>query len=211
VRAAGCSIRRVRILLVLAAALVLAPAAAAKGPFQVCGASGCTELGPETQFPLRLTVAPSTQTLSTAAPAPYFTVRWGHGVVAFWVPSSGALLLGQPPAWVAPLESELAVLRARTAGMAPFAPPKYAVAYVDWERVKNGDGYLRLMTIGRPVAAAPAPTRWVDVLVMGGISPWNDGSISLSISRSGYLKRDGHVYRITPALARRVLARLPLG
>ena len=27
----------------------------------------------------------------------------------------------------------------------------------------------------------------------------------------GYLKRDGHVYRITPALARRVLARLPLG
>ncbi len=200
-----------RLLVVFAVALVLPAAAQAKGPFHVCGASGCIELGPESQFAVRFSVATDTATLPAVAPAPYFTIRWGSGVAAFWVPTAGALLLDQLRAWVAPLESELALLQDKTAGITPFSPPKHAIAYVDWDRVKNGDGYLRLVTAGTPVAGAPAGTRWVDLRVMGGVSPWNDGSMSLSVARAGYLLRDGHVFRISPALARRVLARLPLG
>src|SRR5258705_4683243 len=198
-----------RLLLVALAILVFVPAAQAKGPFQVCGASGCAELAPETQaWPVRMSLAPGTATLQAAAPASYYVIRWGHGAIGFWVPSAGALLLDQ--SWVAPLDGELTLLRDKTAGVTPYAPPKHAVALVDWDRARNGDGYLRLLTVGTPVAAAPATTHWVDVRVMGGNTPWNDGLTSLSIARTGYLMRDGLVFRISPQLAKRVLARLPI-
>jgi hypothetical protein len=200
-----------RLLLVAVIALALPAAAHAKGPFQVCGPSGCVELSPETQAAIRLGLAEGTPTLPAPAPAPYFTVRWGHGLAGVWVPGKNALLLSYAAEWVAPLDSELALLRDRTAGLTPFAPPSHAVAWVDWVRVKNGDGYLKLLTIGTPIAGAPSGTHWVDVRVMGGTSPWNDGSVSLSVARSGYLLRAGRVFRIAPALAQRVLARLPLG
>jgi hypothetical protein len=69
---------------------------------------------------------------------------------------------------------------------------------------------VKLVTVGTPVAAAPAKTKWTDVRVLGGTSPWNDGTVSLSISRTGYLRRAGDVFRISPQLAKRVLARLPI-
>ena len=203
-----------RLVLVAAAVatLALASGAQAKGDFEVCGAAACVLLAPATAaLPIRLSIPPGTAALPAVRPAPYFRIRWGHGPLAVWVPSATALLLDGSGSWVAPLDSELALLRDKTAGLTPYAAPVHAVAYVDWERVRNGDGYLRLLTAGTPVAAVPPGTRWVDVRVMGGSSPWNDGSVSLSVSRSGYLLRVGSVYRISPALARRVLARRPLG
>ncbi len=201
--------RMTRLLLLAVTVLVFVPAAQAKGPFQVCGASGCAELAPETAaWPVRMSIAPGTQTLRPATPASYFVIRWGHGALGFWVPSAGAFLLNG--SWVAPLDGELALLRDKSAGLTPYAAPKHAVAYVSWEQVRNGDGYLKLVSIGTPVAAAPAKTRWTDVRVMGGTSPWNDGTVSLSISPTGYLLRAGDVFRISPQLAKRVLARLPI-
>ena len=201
--------RMARLLLLAVTVLVFVPAAQAKGPFQVCGASGCAELAPETAaWPVRMSIAPGTQTIRAAKPASYFVIRWGHGQLGFWVPAAGALLL--EGSWVAPLDSELALLRDKSAGLTPYPAPKHAVALVAWERVRNGDGYLKLVTVGTPVAAAPAKTQWTDVRVMGGTSPWNDGGVSLSISRKGYLLRAGDVFRISPQLAKRVLARLPI-
>jgi hypothetical protein len=201
-----------RLLVVAAVALVLPAAAHAKGPFQVCGASGCVELASELQpFAIRLDLAGTPQLPPSPPPGPYFTVRWGHGLAGFWVPGPNALFLSSVSEWVSPLETELALLRDRTTGLTAFPPPKHAVAMVNWDRVRNGDGYLRLLTVGTPVAAAPSGTRWVDVRVMGGASPWNDGSVSLSIARSGYLLRANRVYRISPALARRVFDKRPLG
>lgn len=197
-----------RLLVLGVAALALVPAAQAKGPFQVCGSSGCAELAPETQAAVRLSLPPGTATLPAVRPAPYFVIRWGHGSLGEWVPSAGALRLNGE--WVAPLASELSLLQDKTAALAPYAAPKHADAYVDWERVRNGDGYLKLLTVGTRVAGAPARASWVDVRVMGGSTPWNDGTVSLSVSRLGYLLRDGHVFRISPALARRVLARRAL-
>jgi hypothetical protein len=204
----------VRALAIALFVLTFVPAAQAKGPFQVCGTSGCVELAPESQPAIRLSVAPGTPSLPAAKPAPYFTVRRGHGLAGVWVPGANALRIEYAGEWVAPLDAELALLQEKTAGLTPFAPPRHAVAYVDWERVRNGDGYLKLLTVGTPVDAAPNQVRlqaWVDVRVMGGTSPWNDGSVSLSIARSGYLLRAGHLFRISPKLASRVLKRLPLG
>ena len=66
-----------RLLLFAVALLVFVPAAQAKGPFQVCGASGCVELAPETQpWPVRQSLAPGTATLRAATPASYYMIRW---------------------------------------------------------------------------------------------------------------------------------------
>jgi hypothetical protein len=203
-----------RLLFVAAFVLVLPGAAQAKGPFQVCGASGCKALSPETQLPVRLGIEAGTQALTGVAPASYFTIGFADfGAFAYWVPSAGVLRIvpqNDTPVWVTPLESELALLVEKTSGMRPYAAPRHAVAWVDYERVRNGDGYLRLLTAGTP-ALAPVGMKWVSVRITGGVSPWNNGSVSLWVSRSGYLKRDGQVLRIAPALAKRTLARLPLG
>jgi len=200
-----------RLLFLAAAVLAFVPAAQAKGPFELCGMSGCVELAPETSPPSWLSTAAGARLLPAVGPAPYLRIQWGHGEIAAWVPSVDALFDAAAAAWVSPLDSLKALLREKAAGLTPYTAPVHAVAYVDWERVRNGDGYLRLLTAGTPVPAAPAGTRWVDVRVMGGTSPWNDGSVSLAVSRSGYLLRAGSVYRISSALARRVLARRPLG
>ncbi len=203
--------------LAVAAALVVAPPALAKGPFEVCGASGCAVIAPETQLPIRLSVDAATPTVPPTAPAPYFVVRLAHfdGVLAYWVPSASVLrLLPQnwPAVWVAPLPGEDALLREKTAGLEPYPAPAHATAYVDYNLAKRGGTYLRLFTIGAPLAGgAPATAAWLAVWLRGGHSPWNDGTASLEISRTGnLLRREGQVLQIPAALARRIRAGLPL-
>jgi hypothetical protein len=190
--------------------LVVAPAAQAKGPTRICGASGCVDLASEADTfngVMRMSLAEAAATLAAVRPAPYFRISGITGATV-WVPSANALRFAY--SWAAPTDGELTLLREKTAGMTPFQPPRHALVYVDWEVVKNGDGYIKLATIGAPVAAAPAKTRWVDVHVMGGNSPWNDGSVRLSVARNGYLLRDDRVYRIPVVLAKRVIARLAI-
>jgi hypothetical protein len=199
-----------------AGALCVAPSALAKGPFEVCGPSACAELSPETQLPVRLGVAASTPTLAPVAPAPYFVIRFHDfpDALAYWIPSAAVLRLAPQngsAVWVAPLPSEASLLREKTGDLRPYAAPTNVLAAVDGRRVSGGDGYLRLYTIGR--AAKPVGAGgWLPIWLLGGQSPWNDGTNRVAISRRGsFLRRDGRVVRIPPALARRIRAALPLG
>jgi hypothetical protein len=136
------------------------------------------------------------------------------GTLAYWVPSVSALRIvpqNEPAAWVAALPAEVSLLRDRTAGLRPYAPPLRVKAYVDWEPVKLPFGWLKLATIGKPVTAA-ATRKWLDIWLVGGASPWNDGSAHLAIARTGnYLLRDGITLTIPKQVADRIRKRLPLG
>ena len=142
--------------LVAAVLLAAAPSALAKGPFKICGVSGCAVLGPEDQPLIRLGNTTG-GTLAPPAPAPYYAVRFGDDVgstLAYWIPSVSVLRLftSGPAVWVAALPAEEAVLRAQTAGLQPYPAPKHVAAFVDDGNVRAGDTYLRLYTIGTPVA-----------------------------------------------------------
>ena len=199
-----------RLLALAVLVLVMAPSAQAKGPTRICGASGCVDLASEAETfggAMRMSLPAGTPTVGSVRPAPYFRISGITGATV-WVPSANALRFAY--AWAVPTGTELALLRDKTAGVVPFQAPKHAVVFVDWEVVKNGDGYIKLATLGKHLAAAPRGTRWVDVRVMGGNSPWNDGSLRLSVARGGYLLRDDEVYRIPVALAKRILSRLAI-
>jgi hypothetical protein len=208
---------RSALLLVLLAAFVAVPSAAAKGPFQVCGATGCTELGPETAPPVRLGADAATAAVGPVAPASYFVVRFAEfgSALAYWIPSAGLLRLSQSQGgalrnvWVATLPAEDALLRDKAAGLTPFAAPAHLAVTVNSTAVKrkDADSYFRLFTIGTPIASEPAGVAWQPIWVHGGASPWNDGLSSFAVSRKGsLLKRDGQVVRISSALAKRIRA-----
>jgi hypothetical protein len=206
------------VLAAAASALVLAaaPGASAKGPIQICGASGCAVLAAEGQAPAWLFDAARAAVAATApAPAPYFVVSFGDAgsALAYWIPSASVLRVqGRPWRWVAALSTDEASLRERTVGLAPFTPPTRPAVYVDYNPVKRSDGYLRLITMGTPTAGASASTDWLEIWFMGRrSSPWTDGTTWLEISRTGsLLRRDGQVFRIPLSIAKRVRARLPL-
>jgi hypothetical protein len=135
------------------------------------------------------------------------------GTQAYWIPSVSMVRTFQSTrvvwASVAP-EAEAALVQL-TAGLQPYAAPKRVVAFVDYDNVKRGETYLRLYTIGTPVVSPPASTAWLGIWLHGGTSPWNDGMSSFWISEKGsLLKRDGQVLRISPAIAKRIRAHLPL-
>jgi hypothetical protein len=210
-----------RLLVAAVVGLAFAPAAQAKGPLQICGASRCTLLGTEMQPPVRIVgVDPSTTPLvAPPAPAPYYVIRFTpfSDPLAYWIPSASLLrLVGSSTSvtgqWVATLPVEEGLLRDKAAGIEAYPAPTRTTAYVDYEPVKRATGYLRLWTIGTPVAAAP-PTRWLEVWLFGGRSPWNDRNTLFWISRKGsFLKRDdGVVLRIPASIADRIRKRQPLG
>jgi hypothetical protein len=205
-----------RVLVVLALFLVAVPAASAKGPFQVCGASGCAVLGDEMQPPVRLFGVPDGPTIATPAPAPYYVVKFADiaETLAYWVPSVSALRIVPQHgtgAWVSALPAEVALLRAKTTGIRPYAPPTRVDAYVGYDHVARAFGWLKLATVGKPVALS-APRAWLEITFFGGHSPWNDGSSQLRIARTGnYLMRDGVTLTIPKLVADRIRKRLPLG
>jgi hypothetical protein len=201
--------------LALAALFVVAPSALAKGPLQVCGASGCVDLAPETETG-KWVSAPGGSSLAPPAPAPYFVLRFAEfgSSLGYWIPSASVLRTFQSTTavWSAVSPETQATLVQLTAGLQPYAAPKRAVAFVDYDNVKRGETYLRLYTIGTPVVASPpASTVWLGIWLHGGTSPWTDGMSSFWISQKGnLLKRDGQVLRIPGAVAKRIRAHLPL-
>lgn len=212
---------RSTLLLILLAACVAVPSAAAKGPFQVCGATGCAELGPEAAPPVRLGADAAAAVVGPVAPVSYFVVRFAEfgSALAYWIPSAGLLRLSQTQGgavhnvWVATLPAEDALLRDKAAGLTPFAAPAHLAVTVNYTAVrsKDADSYFRLFTIGTPLASEPAGVVWQPIWVHGGASPWNDGLSSFAVSRKGsLLKRDGQVLRISASLAKRIRAAQPL-
>jgi hypothetical protein len=201
--------------LVAASALAAAPAGYAKGPLQVCGASGCVDLAPETETG-KWVSAPGESSLAPPAPAPYFVLRFAEfgSSLGYWIPSASVLRTFQSTTavWSAVAPATQAALVQLTGGIRPYAAPTRAVAFVDYDNVKRGVTYLRLYTIGTPVVTAPpASTAWIGIWLHGGTSPWNDGMSSFWISQKGnLLKRDGQVLKIPAAVAKRIRAHLPL-
>lgn len=199
-----------RLLAVAALLLVFAPGAHAKEPgqLQLCGLRSCVGLAPLGEFPIRLAVVDSRAvTELSVAPAPYYYVGG-----AVWVPSASALRIPVDGtlAWVATLPAEDALLSAKVAGLQPYAPPVRLRIYVDFDLVERASGWQRLFTLGTPTAAAPAATTWLSVWLTSGRTPWDD-SVWLWVSKSGnLLQRDGRVYEIPSAVAKRIRARLPL-
>jgi hypothetical protein len=201
--------------IVAAVALAAAPAGLAKGPLQVCGASGCAALGPETDTPTWLGAAPGASSLPPPAPAPYFVLRFSDiaATVAYWIPSASIMRTVQSNTivWVGLAPDAEAALIRLTAGLQPYAAPKRAAAFIDYENVKGGTTYMRLYTIGTPIESAPSSTVWLAIWLHGGKSPWNDGMSSFWISKTGsLLKRDGQILQIAPPLAKRIRAHQPL-
>jgi hypothetical protein len=209
-----------RLLLVAFVVLAVAPAAQAKGPFQVCGASGCTVLAQEAQIgamPLRVFELPDgTAASGPAAPAPYYVIRFADfsNAVAYWLPSASLLRVSQNGGvvWRPTLPNEEAFLRDKTAGLAPYPTPSINHVLVDYERVKRPTGYAQLLTMGAPRTTSPTAYKWLDVWLSGPVSPWTDGTVSVAIARTGsYLLRNGVVFAIPKTVADRVRKRLPLG
>jgi hypothetical protein len=209
-----------RLLFVAVMVLVLAPAAQAKGPFEVCGASGCTVLAEESQaseMPLNVFDLPDgTAAAGPAAPAPYYAIGFADvsEALSYWLPSRSLLRVTQNGValWRPTLPDEDAFLRDKTAGMTPYPAPKIDNVLVQYRRVKRPAGYARLFTIGVAIAVPPVAQKWLDVWLSGPVSPWTDGSVQVSISHTGnFLRRNGAFFAIPKTVADRVRRRQPLG
>jgi hypothetical protein len=199
------------------AALVLTAAAAAKGPVQVCGADRCVALGAEGALPVPLGLTNTMRQLPPAAPSPYFLTRMPHlGAIGYWIPSAGVYRLRTQKAraaWIRLEPAQAALLRQATLGLdARGAPSRFEYVHVDGETVAQPRGYMRLYTIGTPVAAARGAGGWLTIFASTEAhTPWTDGMNQLAISRRGaYLRRDGQIVRIPQAIADRIRARRPL-
>lgn len=193
-----------------AAAAVLAPSAAAKGPIQLCGPEACSTFAEEGALP-RLLVASSRP--GSMPLRPYYVVRFRDlgGPLAYWVPASGLLRWGQQlEGWRRPSAETAATLAAAAGGLRPHAPPRVADVIVDGRKLRRGAEFLRLLfTAGVPAAAPRAA--WLEVFLFGVESPWTDGLGSVWVSRSGaYLRRGAETFRVSPAFATSVRDGLPL-
>ena len=200
-----------------AVAAVVAPAALAKGPFEICGRSGCAVLADEAAGPgVPVGMVRAQTGAAPAAPAPYFVIRFRDlpGALGYWIPSAATIRVrnGAGSAlWLAATPEQAAMLRAKTVGLSPLRPPVVTQAGVDLRTVRGPRTYLSLYTLGTPVASAPDAGGWLRVDLWGASTPWTDGSNALAVSRRGaFLRRDGQLVRIPLAVAVRIRARLPL-
>ncbi len=209
--------RKAMLAAVALAGLVLAATAQAKGPIQLCGPASCAPLGSETAPPIPLGAGPEMQLVPPVAPTGYYEIRFAdvEGVLGYWVPAAGAVRLRDAvglAAWVAADANQLALLQQASAGIAAYTAPTKADVWVNGAFVRSPVGYLRLFSVGTPVATWAGNGGWWKIFISARRStPWTDGANSVWISRKGsFLKRDGQVLWIAPSLAKRIRARLPL-
>lgn len=197
---------------VLAVALV--PAAAAKGPVEICGKSACAMLASETEAGPYVGPSTGATRVAPSAPAPYFALRFAGfpGTLSYWIPSAHALRYDSGRVtWVETTPQQQTVLAHAAKGLAPRAAPTKLYVTVDGVMVRRPTGWLSLFTIGTPATSrVRGPWR---VVVVGGptLSPWTDGADTFRIARRApYLERDGRLFRIPAAIARKIRARKPL-
>lgn len=193
-------------------ACIFVPQASAKGPIELCGANRCVQVGSEqsglwwsSEHELR--GAP-------VAPAPFLRLRFADipGTLAYWIPEDGVVRTapqGGAGVWVRPTTDQVKLLTQAGATLRAFAAPKRATVTVGYRDVpRGGSTYLRLFTMGVPVAGASGARGWTRVLIWTGDTPWSYG---MWVSRAGaFLKRADAVVRISSALAERIRNRLPL-
>jgi hypothetical protein len=209
--------RRIAFVLVVVAALVAVPAAAAKGPIQICGAHACVTIAAETAAPQFVGVGANVRRLPPPPVAPYYVIRFAAvgGPLSYWIPSVRTLRLvgGSVAAWARPSAETADLLTRTTATMAPKPTPTLpSYVTVAGKLVRDRRGWLRLYSVGTPVTGESPPGGWLPIHMSSyPETPWTDGTDSLAVSRRGsLLRRDGELVRIPAAIARLVRARAPL-
>jgi hypothetical protein len=210
--------RRVRTFLVfIAMALTIAPQAFAKGPISLCGIGGCARVGTVETLPVR-SLGEDAIHVAPVAPVPFFKLQLDgiSGLIGYWIPSGSVLRLSQtqggPAVWLKPSLDEVAALTQAAETLRPFLAPTRATVAVNNTIVRHSSTYLRLFTIGTPVATWRGANGWLPIYIWGSDTPWTDGLNFMSISRAGsFLKRsDGDVVKIPARVADRIRHRLPL-
>jgi len=168
---------------VLAALLVAASPAAAKGPVtvKVCGKDDCNTIRDDFTDPH----GPGGTLVNTdsldfaAAPAPnaYYTLEiggdWMDRQLSYFVPDAGVLRVGSN--WLALRDKDVASMRAATRGLAPFPPPQLTRALVDGRPAANAAPYFALLGT-LPAADYPPPLARKVEIVLGADrpNPWTD-------------------------------------
>ena len=206
-----------KLLVVASVALALAPQALAKGPISLCGVDGCAPVGTVETSPVPRLGEDAIQ-IAPVAPVPFFKLQLDgiSGLIGYWIPSGSVLRLsetqGGPAIWLQPRVDEVAALVKAAETLRPFAAPKRATVAVNNTIVLHSSTYLRLFTIGVPVATWSGANGWLPIYIWGSDTPWTDGLNFMSISRNrSFLKRaDGDVVKIPARVADRIRHRLPL-
>lgn len=207
-----------KFLVIISVALAITPQALAKGPISLCGVGGCALVGTVETSPVRWLASEYAGHVAPVAPAPFFKLQTGgySGLIGYWIPSGSVLRLSQqqggPALWFQPRFGEVAALTQAAATLQPFPAPKRATVAVNNTIVRHSASYLRLFTIGVPVATWTGAKGWLPIYMWGSETPWTDGLNFMSISKAGsFLKRgDGDILKIPARVADRIRHRLPL-
>jgi hypothetical protein len=187
-------------------ALTLAAGASAKAPpsgIKLCGTNGCATIDAQTAEQL-FTAGGAPR--AAPQPAPFYRLRWTwengqEETGGYWLPDFNALQLG---GWVTPDAAATATLTGAANGLQPFAPAPPTSATVGRRPAADPASYARLLTEGTRVSSWVGALDWIRVeLESPEPSPWTDPGYDLRISKgSGFVWREGAVYRIPLALAR---------
>lgn len=168
---------------VLAALLVLASPAAAKGPVtvKICGQDDCITVKDDFTDPHgpggTIVNTDSLDFAASPAPGPYYTLElkgyWAERGTFYFVPASGVLRVGSN--WLGLGEKDVASLRAVTRGLAPFQPPQLTRALINGRPAANAAPYVALLGALPAADYPPALTRKVEIVLRADRpNPWTD-------------------------------------
>jgi hypothetical protein len=209
-----------RILLVLAAALLLPATANAKEIEKavVCGAEGCKTVG----HPGHEIANGGSGAGRIPPPGPYYSVELfvgddggAHGSwTVYYAPEPGAISYageGGDFVW-SQLPAEAAALyRQASAALEPFPSPRFHTVLIDGRAVADPQSYLRLLTVPSAGSAYPDEPDWQRVeLRADRENPWSLSKLEYSPA-TDVLVRGSEFVLLKPALAERVEARGSLG
>jgi hypothetical protein len=209
-----------RILLALAAALLLPATASAKEieKVVVCGAAGCQTV----DHPGHAIADGGTGGGRIPPPGPYYSVELFVGDdgdvheswTIYYVPRAGMISYpgeGGDFVWSKLPASTAALYRRATAGLVPFPTPRFRSILVGGRAVTDPRSYVRLLTVESAGAAYPDEADWQRVeLRAGRENPWSHSKLEYSPA-TDVLVRNWEFVQLSPGLAARVEARESLG
>jgi hypothetical protein len=212
------------VLLALAALLLAAPPALAKGELEagaivICGPSGCTPI--DDQRTLNgVAMLPFGEVPAVAgdppAASPYYELRWaGDGARFAWlVVDPGAVRpessvgSSRGSDWYRLADVYRDSLAKTVQGLEPYPAPQLTKVYLDERQAPSVDPYLGLLGLGAEAYDPAASTPRITVgLVTGQPTPWTqDGSIAELVfaPEEDVLLVDGRWYEVPADLATRI-------
>jgi hypothetical protein len=209
-----------RILLVLAAALLLPATASAKEieKVVVCGAAGCQTV----DHPGHAIADGGTGGGRVPPPGPYYSIELfvGDGVdvheswTNFYAPRAGRISYAGECGdfvWAALPSGTAALYRQATVGLDPFPTPRFRSILVGGRAVADPQSYVRLLTVRSAGTAYPDEADWQRLeLRADRENPWSLSKLEYSPA-TNVLVRGWEFVRLDPELAARVEARESLG